>query len=165
MMLVTPTTDPGYLLPSVGGSLRSELKRLLARWQLRPLQFHILGVLNAETGQTHGQLRQLLGITNAHLVSLLDGLRAMDYVTRTPDHDYRPRRYLVTITPFGRDILAEARRAVDDYLSRFLSPLSQAELHQLTAILAKLLEGRPANGSGDLAGSRPRPGLALAARR
>jgi DNA-binding MarR family transcriptional regulator len=144
-MFVTPTGDPGYLLPSVGGSMRSELKRLLARWQLRPLQFHILAALNAETGLSHGQLRELLGITNAHLVSLLDGLRAMDYATRTPDHDYHPRRYLVAITPFGRDVLAEASRAVDEYLSSFLSPLSQAELHQLTAILAKLLDtGQPA---------------------
>jgi DNA-binding MarR family transcriptional regulator len=155
MMLVTPTTDPGYLLPSVGDSVRSELKRLLARWQLRPLQFHILSALNAETGLSHGQLRELLGITNAHLVSLLDGLRAMDYATRTPDHDYHPRRYLVTITPFGRDVLAEASRAVDEYMSSFLSPLSQAELHQLTAILAKLLEpGQPSDQATPVAADR-----------
>src|SRR5580704_5032450 len=161
-MFVTPTGDPGYLLPSVGGSVRSELKRLLARWQLRPLQFHILGALNAETGLSHGQLRELLGITNAHLVSLLDGLRAMDYATRTPDHDYHPRRYLVTITPFGRDVLAEASRAVDEYVSSFLSPLSQPEPHHLTAILATLLPaGQPADQTAAVA-DRPQHGLAVA---
>jgi DNA-binding MarR family transcriptional regulator len=140
MTFAIPAADPGYLLARVGSALRTELTRLLARWQLRPLQFHILTALNSRPGLSHRELCELLGVTNAHLVSLLDGLRAMDYATRSPDRDYHPRRYLITITASGREAVSEASRAVAECTHSFLSPLSQPELLQLTMVLGKLLE-------------------------
>jgi DNA-binding MarR family transcriptional regulator len=134
----TLAADPGFLLSRVGGAVRSGLARLLARWQLRPLQYRILGLLDSHGGLSQKELCHRLGIKHGSLVGLVDGLEALEYAGRNPDRDYHPQRYLVTISPLGRAVLSEAAQAVDEYTREFLSPLTETERRQLTTALTKL---------------------------
>lgn len=130
-------TDPAFLLLAAGTAIRSGFAHELTRWQLRPLQYQILVILGCVGGLQQHELRQALGISKAHLAGLIDGLRALNCVWRTRDGSGR-RRYILSISPAGADVLAEARLAIDEYTRGFLISLTSRERNQLTAALRKL---------------------------
>lgn len=130
-------TDPAFLLLAAGTAIRSGFAHELTRWQLRPLQYQILVILGSVGGLQQHELRQALRISKAHLAGLIDGLRALNCVWRTRDGSGR-RRYILTISPAGADVLAEARLAIDEYTRGFLISLTSRERNQLTAALRKL---------------------------
>ncbi|HEX3492524.1 MAG TPA: MarR family winged helix-turn-helix transcriptional regulator [Streptosporangiaceae bacterium] len=129
--------DPGFLLSRVGAAVRAGFKDVLAGWGIRPLQYLILLALDTRSGVSQQELCTAAGIDSGNMVELLDGLEALQYAERTRDPRDR-RRYVVTITPHGRSALTELRQAIADYNRRFLSPLAEQELEQLSAILGKL---------------------------
>jgi len=131
------TADPGFLLSRVGAAVRAGFKDVLAGWGIRPLQYLILLVLDARDGVYQQELCTAAGVDSGNMVELLDGLEALRYARRTRDPRDR-RRYAVTITPRGRSALAELRQAVEEYNSRFLSPLTEQERQQLATTLGKL---------------------------
>ena len=131
------TADPGFLLSRVGAVVRAGFKDVLAGWGIRPLQYVILLVLDAGSGMSQQELCAATGVDSGNMVELLDGLEALHYAQRARDPGDR-RRYQVTITPAGQSALAELRRAVEEYNSRFLSPLTGRELEQLASSLGKL---------------------------
>lgn len=128
--------DPAFLLLAVGTAIRSDFAHELTRWQLRPLQYQILLILSCVGGLRQHELCQALGITKAHLAGLIDGLRALNCVSRS--RDGRRRRYIVTISPAGMDVLTEARKAIDEYARGFFVPLTSREEDQFTDALRKL---------------------------
>jgi DNA-binding MarR family transcriptional regulator len=146
-----PTADPGFLLSRVGAAVRAGFKDVLARWQIRPLQYLLLLILDSGRGASQQELCVAAGVDSGNMVELLDGLEALQYASRARDPRDR-RRYVVTITPAGRSALVELRRAVAEYDARFFSPLSEHELRQLAGTLAKLYvttaEGRPVDPAG-----------------
>jgi DNA-binding MarR family transcriptional regulator len=129
--------DPGFLLSRVGAAVRAGFHEVLGGWGIRPLQYAILLVLDAGDGVSQQELCSVAGIDSGNMVELLDGLEALDYARRERDPRDR-RRHVVTITPHGRSALAELRRAVQEYNSAFLSPLTEPERQQLARILGKL---------------------------
>jgi MarR family transcriptional regulator, lower aerobic nicotinate degradation pathway regulator len=130
-------SDPAFLLLAAETAIRSGFAHELTRWQLRPLQYQILVILSCVGDLQQHELRQALGISKAHLAGLIDGLRALNCVSRTRDGSGR-RRYILNITPVGADVLAEARQAIDEYTRSFLISLTSRERNQLTAALRKL---------------------------
>jgi DNA-binding MarR family transcriptional regulator len=141
--------DPGFLLSRVGAAVRAGFHEVLGGWQIRPLQYVILLVLDAGDGVSQQELCSAVGIDSGNMVELLDGLEALQYASRARDTRDR-RRHVVTITPHGRSALADLRQAVEEYTSSFLTPLTEPERRQLTALLGKLYaraDGpRPATG-------------------
>ena len=138
--------DPGFLLSRVGAAARAGFKEVLAGWQVRPLQYVILLVLDSRGGASQQELCRAASIDSGNMVELLDGLEALGYASRARDPQDR-RRYVVTITQRGRSALGELRQAIEEYNTRFLSPLTGPERQRLTSILRKLYattaEGRP----------------------
>jgi len=144
------TADPGFLLSRVGAAIRAGFQEVLARWDLRPLQYLILLILDAGGGVSQQELCMAAGIDSGNMVELLDGLESLEYAARARDPGDR-RRHVVTITQRGRSALAQLRPAVDEYTNGFLSPLSEVERQQLTRSLGKLYvtrtEGQPPAGA------------------
>lgn len=137
--------DPGFLLSRVGAAVRAGFKDVLAGWGIRPLQYVILLVLDAGGGASQQQLCSAAGIDSGNMVELLDGLEALDYARRDRDPRDR-RRYVVTMTEGGQSALAELRRAIEEYNTAFLSPLTEPERQRLTSILGKLYATTPEGG-------------------
>ena len=67
-----------------------------------------------------------------------------ELVERRPDPSDR-RRNVISITPAGRRRLRRLDRRLARVQDELLAPLSPAERHELTRLLAKLLD-RPAGG-------------------
>jgi DNA-binding MarR family transcriptional regulator len=131
------TADPGFLLSRVGAAVRAGFKDVLAGWGIRPQQYVILLVLDARGGVSQQELCTAAGVDSGNMVELLDGLEALRYARRARDPRDR-RRYAVAITPRGVSDLAELRRAVGEYNTRLLSPLTEQERQQLAITLGKL---------------------------
>lgn len=129
--------DPGFLLSRVGAAVRAGFKDVLAGWRIRPLQYLILLILQAQDGISQQELCAAAGVDSGNMVELLDGLERLLYVERARDPRDR-RRHVVTITTLGRSAARELRKAVEEYNGRFLSPLTDSERDQLAATLAKL---------------------------
>ena len=129
--------DPGFLLSRVGAAVRAGFKDVLAGWRIRPLQYLILLILQAQDGISQQELCAAAGVDSGNMVELLDGLEGLLYVERARDPRDR-RRHVVTITTLGRSAARELRKAVEEYNGRFLSPLTDSERDQLAATLAKL---------------------------
>ncbi len=130
-------TDPAFLLLAVGTAIRAGFAHELTRWQLRPLQYQILVILSRVGGLSQYELCRALGISKGHLAGLIDGLRALNCVSRTRDGSGR-RRYIVTISPRGLDTLSEARQALEVYTGTFLASLDDQQAGQLTGALRGL---------------------------
>jgi DNA-binding MarR family transcriptional regulator len=139
------TADPGFLLSRVGAAVRAGFHEVLAARRIRPQQYMILLILDTSDGVSQQELCAAAGIDSGNMVELLDGLESLDCARRDRDPRDR-RRHLVTITPHGREVLAELRRAVDEYNDSFLSLLAESERTELARILGKLFaataEGR-----------------------
>jgi DNA-binding MarR family transcriptional regulator len=129
--------DPGFLLSRVGAAVRTGFHEVLGGWEIRPLQYVILLVLDTDGGTSQQELCSAAGIDSGNMVKLLDGLEALKYARRVRD-PWDRRRHVVTITPHGRSALAELRHAVQEYTSAFLGPLTEPERQQLACILGKL---------------------------
>lgn len=142
--------DPAFLLSRVGTAIQTGFKEVLASWKLRPLELVVLTHLNASTGGlSQQQLCDISGVDSGNMVEFVDALEALRYAKRNRDpHDRR--RYIVTITPNGRSVLAEIIKAVNTYTDTFLNPLTSSERRQLTKALAKLY-------ANTAEGSRPQP--------
>jgi MarR family transcriptional regulator, lower aerobic nicotinate degradation pathway regulator len=138
--------DPGFLLSRVGAAVRAGFKEVLAGWGVRPLQYVILLILGTGSGASQQELCAAAGIDSGNMVDLLDGLEALEYAARARDPQDR-RRYVVTITGRGRSVMEELRRAIEEYNTGFLSPLTEPERQLLASSLGKLYatiaEGQP----------------------
>jgi MarR family transcriptional regulator, lower aerobic nicotinate degradation pathway regulator len=149
------TADPGFLLSRVGAAVRAGFKDVLASRGIRPLQYMLLLVLAANSAASQQQLCVAAGVDSGNMVELLDGLEALQYASRARDPRDR-RRYLVSITPAGRSVLAELRQAVEEYNASFFTPLTEPEREQLASSLGKLFattaEGQPRTPAGESLG-------------
>jgi DNA-binding MarR family transcriptional regulator len=141
--------SPGFLLSRVGTAVQANFKQTLARWQLKPLHFLLLVVLDGTDGTSQQELCRTLKIDSGNMVELLDHLETLELARRSPDPSDR-RRHIVTITDAGHDTLTEGRAAVEALDQEFLSPLTDSERDRLVTALAKLYaataEGRRATG-------------------
>ncbi|MFF0457125.1 MarR family winged helix-turn-helix transcriptional regulator [Nocardia africana] len=79
-----------------------------------------------------------LRIDRSVMVGIADDLEKSGYIRRERDPADR-RAYAVTITQPGRRALAEAEKAIPEFLDHTFSALTSAERDQLTTLLGKLL--------------------------
>jgi MarR family transcriptional regulator, transcriptional regulator for hemolysin len=101
-----------------------------------PMWF-ILTNLKGEAWRTQHELARALRIDGPTLTRHLDGLEDEGLVVRRRDPADR-RAVSVELTDLGRAKHAEMLRAVQAFNRRLLSGLSEAEIEELRALLARL---------------------------
>jgi MarR family transcriptional regulator, transcriptional regulator for hemolysin len=101
-----------------------------------PMWF-ILTNLKGEAWRTQHELARALRIEGPTLTRHLDGLEDEGLVVRRRDPADR-RAVSVELTDLGRAKHAEMLRAVQTFNRRLLSGLSEAEIEELRALLARL---------------------------
>jgi DNA-binding MarR family transcriptional regulator len=129
--------NPGFLLSRVGTAVQSEFKELLRRWQIKPLHFLLLSVLQRRSGVSQQELCNQLKIDSGNMVQLLDHLEDLRLAQRDQDPADR-RRHIITITAAGRDTLSAVNAAIEEMHVEFFEPLGAVEQQQLVTLLAKL---------------------------
>jgi DNA-binding MarR family transcriptional regulator len=76
----------------------------------------------------------------ADMVTIVDHLQAQELVSRTRDAADR-RRYILAVTPRGRDKLAEADEIVAEVTGEFFAALTADEVATLTSLARRVLAG------------------------
>jgi DNA-binding MarR family transcriptional regulator len=97
----------------------------------------MLSHLAAAEGQSQQALSVALGIHRSAVVALVDDLEQRGLAERRPDPGDR-RAYTLFLTPAGRELLAELRRAADAEDAELLAALDASERSQLISLLQRV---------------------------
>jgi MarR family transcriptional regulator, lower aerobic nicotinate degradation pathway regulator len=131
---------PTWLL----GRVHSDAKRMIApRLGERGLHLHhyaVLACIAEFAPLSQQQVCERLDVDRADMVTIVDHLQAQKLVSRTRDAADR-RRYILTVTPRGRDKLAEADEIVVEVTAEFFAALTADEVATLTSLARRVLAG------------------------
>lgn len=125
---------------------------------LAPHLFAALAPLEAEP-RTASWLAAREQVSNASMSRTVKELESLGYLRRT-EHPTDGRQRVLTMTPAGREILAESRRRRTSWMSRQLDDCTPEELEVLTAasaILTRMTE-RPAAVAAPTSSADPATG-------
>lgn len=143
------TTGNGVQLGYLDGLLGYSLRRAqLAVFQdflvkmkdfdLRPAQFSVLAIIQANPGLKQSRVSEALGINRANFVALLDELEQRKLARRAPAASDR-RSNALYLTPKGEAFLHDAFHHLQTHHERRLDEtLGKADKQHLIALLAKL---------------------------
>jgi len=143
-------TSIGYLLKQASSALRAAMEEVLKPLGMTVTHYSCLELLAQRPGLSNSDLARGTFVTRQSMNVLLRGLEEDGSVTR-PDEAPVGRVLPVSLTPLGRERLAEASAAVRRVEQRMLSGLDEHEQDQTRRILrglATALAGDdPADGS------------------
>src|SRR5829696_9967640 len=133
-------TSPGLLLALLGQEAMQRLRAAHTAHNLKPRQFHILGLLHDHGGLAQAELVREIDVAPSILVTLLNPLEADGLVARERDPADR-RRHLVTLTAAGKRALDSASRAQKETEDQLFASLDDEQREQLGALLMALRDG------------------------
>ncbi|MFI7110867.1 MarR family winged helix-turn-helix transcriptional regulator [Nonomuraea sp. NPDC050227] len=127
-----------FVLHKVGVAGRRALAaRLTADTGLSLWEFAALATLDDFGPAAQREVGDRLGLDPSDMVRLMDGLMAEGLAARERDPADR-RRYRISPTAAGRDVLERARAVVADVERETLAPLTDAERRDLHSLVMKL---------------------------
>jgi len=107
---------------------------------LRGYHYRLLAALEQWGPASQADLGRDTGIDRSDVTAALLELEQRELVERRVDPDHR-RRNIVTITSAGRTALLALDHVIEQIQRDVLAPLTEAEQHQLVALLTRLVEG------------------------
>lgn len=128
------------------GLLRKEFAARLAQepWipdsGAKPPTYGILSVIAAEEPISQREVADLVGLHVSDMVELVDLMERNGWIARTRDPGDR-RRYHLTISPEGREVLGRFDEIAAETEAAVLAPLSETERRTLVALAAKAAGG------------------------
>jgi len=125
----------GYALRRAQLKVFADVIAALADLDLRPAQFSVLAVIDANPGLLQSRACAKLGIQKANFVPLLDGLQRRGLLRRVA-RDGRANG--LHLTDAGRRLLARARTVVDRHERRVAGWMSPLERKRLIATLNRI---------------------------
>jgi DNA-binding MarR family transcriptional regulator len=131
---------PGHLIRRAQQLAVAIFMEETAAFDVTPIQFAILNALMEDPGEDQVTLSGRVAFDPATSGSVIGRLEAKGWVKRVVDPGDK-RRKLLWITPEGRKLALQMKRAVNHAQQRIVGPLDAAERAQLTVLLAKLIAG------------------------
>ena len=130
----------GYLIRRAQIWIFQDFIRTLAEVDIRPAQYSVLLVIEANVGLSQSALAQTLGIERARLVHLLDGLEARNLVQRARSKSDR-RSHTLSLTARGRSALARIKVLADEHEQRLAQKVGLPNHKKLLRLLAVFARG------------------------
>jgi DNA-binding MarR family transcriptional regulator len=134
--------DLGRLVEHLGYFVRraqlwifQDFIRTLAEVDIRPAQYSVLLLIEANPGSSQATLSQTLGIERARLVRLLDGLEARRLVQRRRSKSDR-RSHGLSLTPQGRSALGRIKVMADRHEHRLAQKVGARNRKTLLRLLS-----------------------------
>ena len=130
---------PGYLLArSRFQAFRQFENHIGAPFDLKPVEFSILLLVDTNTEVSQTQLAQALGVAAPNMTTILRRLEARRLLARVQSPSDGRIQHIV-LTPTGKDLLADAVSAGRSMDKNWLSRLTGAEQAMLMELLGKLV--------------------------
>lgn len=104
---------------------------------LSPGRMTALSIVATRSGINQSELAQMLGITRAGAVKVVDTLESLGFVERQKIPDNR-RSYALVVTPAGLDELRRLSVLTQRYEEKIASRITKAERRQLMSLLDKI---------------------------
>jgi DNA-binding MarR family transcriptional regulator len=144
---------PTWLLGRVHGDAKQMIAPRLAERGLHLHHYAVLACIAEFAPLSQQQVCERLGVDRADMVTVVDHLEAQELVSRTRDAADR-RRYILAVTPRGRDKLAEADEIVAEVTGEFFAALTADEVATLTSLARRVLAGGTASRESPAPGGR-----------
>jgi DNA-binding MarR family transcriptional regulator len=146
-MSTTSTSRPGltpelvasnaFLLKTLGFGVKERWHDAFEPTGFLPQHYAVMSLLDEGSCTAQWMLADRLDYDRSQIVGLLDDLEEHGLVLRKRDPDDR-RRHRVTLTPDGREKLAEFRKVTKEVEKDFLAPLDAEERRTLHDLLLRL---------------------------
>lgn len=135
---------PGYLLArSRFQAFRQFENHIGAPFDLKPVEFSILVLLDSNNDVSQTQLAQALGVAAPNMTTFLRKLEGRRLLAREQSPSDGRIQHIV-LTPEGKALLTDAVAAGRSMDKNWLSRLSRAEQAMLMELLGKLVAPAPA---------------------
>lgn len=128
----------GYLLIKLGEITLEAAERALRPLDLRARHFNVMTMAAANPALSQQDLSKLLGVDPTIMVALVDDLERQGLVRRERSPSDR-RRYVLRLTPAGRQALQQGFSAIQEAEDVLLAPLSAREADTLKTLAARVL--------------------------
>jgi MarR family transcriptional regulator, lower aerobic nicotinate degradation pathway regulator len=129
----------GLLLARLGQESVARFRRAVRPLNLGAQQFIVLKQLQAIGSCSQGELADALGIDYSNLAGVTGELYRRGLIERSRDEADR-RRYVVELTAEGRQVLADADKAIGAGEEEMLSALEDEERDQLWELLRRMAD-------------------------
>ncbi|KUP96930.1 MarR family transcriptional regulator [Thermobifida cellulosilytica TB100] len=134
--------NPGYRLIKLGELVMFAIEQALAPLEVTPRQFNVLATAAALDSPSQQELSRALGIDPNVMVGLIDDLERSGIVERRRNPEDR-RRYMVALTPHGKELLNSCIAVMHETEKRFFAPLADDEVAALNDAAGRLLTAHP----------------------
>ena len=134
------TEHLGYLMRRAQIWVFQDFIRTLATVNIRPAQYSVLTVINANAGMTQMSLSKALGIERARLVHLLNDLEARKFVDRRGSKTDR-RSHALHLTAKGRSALADIKALAQEHEQHLADRVGRKNHQLLVRLLSCFATG------------------------
>ena len=134
------TEHLGYLIRRAQIWVFQDFIRTLAAVNIRPAQYSVLTVINANAGMTQMSLSKTLGIERARLVHLLNELETRKFVERRGSKTDR-RSHALHLTAKGRSALAGIKALAQKHEQHLAERVGRKNHQLLLRLLACFASG------------------------
>jgi len=124
----------GYFVRRFQVWIFQDFVRTLAPFDIRPAQYSVLVVIDANPGLSQADLADTLGIERARLVRLLDGLEGRGFTRRLPSPNDR-RSHALFLTRDGQQKLRRIKPLAAAHEARIEAVLGAAPRNQMLLAL------------------------------
>jgi DNA-binding MarR family transcriptional regulator len=124
----------GYFVRRLQVWIFQDFARALASFDIRPAQYSVLVVIEANSGLSQADLAERLGIERARLVRLLDGLEKRNWIRRQPS-PFDRRSHALILTREGQKSLKRMKSLAAEHETNLTKRLG---LERREAVLAAL---------------------------
>jgi DNA-binding MarR family transcriptional regulator len=130
----------GYLVRRCQMWIFQDFLRTLEAVNIRPAQYSVLCVIDANPGMTQMSLSYALGIERARLVRLLDGLEARHFLERRSSSRDR-RSHALHLTAQGRAALADIKALAEQHEEHVAQRIGRQNRKELLRLLKVFASG------------------------
>lgn len=128
-----------YLLNQANQALRTQLEQELRTVGLTGIQYTVLSIVGAREGISSAELSRRFFVTPQTMNEIVTALQKRGFLERRPSPESK-RILIATLTPSGRDILAQCEEIADGIEKRFLPLLSDEDFTALRTVLRRFLQ-------------------------